>query len=136
LNNATSTDAESIFSYGKKGNKVPYIPEYALSFGSGLHFNKWGVDVSGNYVGETFTSANNTESQVNGAGIPDARFGKTDDYVIADISAYYKVAKGIKILGGVQNLADEQYLVSRQPYGPRPGMPIFAYGGFELDFDI
>ncbi|MFU8787384.1 MAG: TonB-dependent receptor family protein [Methylobacter sp.] len=136
LNNATSTDAESIFSYGKKGNKVPYIPEYSLSFGSGLHFNKWGVDVSGNYVGETFTSANNTGEQFNGAGSPDARFGKTDDYVIADVSAYYKVAKGIKILGGVQNLSDEQYLVSRQPYGPRPGMPIFAYGGFELDFDI
>ncbi|WP_432742816.1 TonB-dependent receptor [Methylobacter sp. G7] len=136
LNNATSTDAESIFSYGKKGNKVPYIPEYALSFGSGLHFNKWGIDVAGNYVGETFTSANNTGDQFNGAGLPDARFGKTDDYIIADVSAYYQVAKGVKILGGVQNMANEQYLVSRQPYGPRPGMPIFAYGGFELDFDI
>lgn len=136
LNNAASTDAESIFSFGKKGNKVPYIPEYALSFGSGLHFNKWGVDVAGNYVGETFTSASNTGSQLNGLGQPDSRFGKTDDYVIADVSAYYKVAKGVKILGGVQNLADSEYLVSRQPHGPRPGMPIFAYGGFELDFDI
>lgn len=136
LNDATSTDAESIFSYGKKGNKVPYIPELALSFGSGLHFDKWGMEVAANYVSETFTSASNTDSQVNGAGAPDARFGKTDEYVIMDVSAYYKVAKGIKILGGVQNASNEKYIVSRQPHGPRPGMPLFAYGGFELDFDI
>ena len=136
LNDAASTDAESIFSFGKKGNKLPYIPEYALSFGSGLHFNKWGMDVTASYVSETFTSANNTEYQLNGLGQPDSRFGKTDEYVVADIAAYYQFTKSIKILGGVQNLADEEYLVSRQPYGPRPGMPIFAYGGFELDFDI
>lgn len=136
LNAATSTDAESIFSYGAKGNRIPYIPEYALSFGSGLHFDRYGVEVSASYVGETFASANNTANQVNGAGAADSRFGKTDDYVIADVSAYYKIVKGVKILGGIQNLSNEEYLVSRQPYGPRPGMPIFAYGGFEVDFDI
>lgn len=136
LNDAASTDAESIFSYGKKGNKVPYIPDFALSFGTGLHFQQWGMDVAANYVSSTFTSASNTEQQVNGAGQPDARFGTTDEYAIMDVSAYYKVAKGVKILGGVQNASNEKYMVSRQPYGPRPGMPIFAYGGFELDFDI
>lgn len=136
LNGAKSRDPESIFSYGAKGNKVPYIPEYALSFGSGLHFEKWGVEVAANYVSETYTSANNTDLQLNGDGTPDSRYGKTDEYVIMDVSTYYKVAKGIKILGGVQNASNEEYVVSRQPYGPRPGMPLFAYGGFELDFDI
>jgi Fe(3+) dicitrate transport protein len=136
LNDAASTNPESIFSFGKKGNRVPYIPEYALSFGSGLHFSNWGIDMTGNYVGETYTSASNTSAQLNGVGQPDARFGKTDDYVVADVSAYYQVVKGVKILGGVQNVNDEEYIVSRQPHGPRPGMPLFAYGGFELDFDI
>ncbi len=136
LNDATSTDAESIFSYGKKGNKVPYIPDFTLSFGTGLHFQQWGVDVAANYVSSSFTSASNTEQQVNGVGVPDSRFGTTDEYAIMDVSAYYKVAKGVKILGGVQNASNEEYIVSRQPYGPRPGMPLFAYGGFELDFDI
>lgn len=136
LNDAASTDAESIFSFGQKGNRVPYIPEYALSFGSGIHFDNWGFDVTGNYVGETYTSASNTTQLLDGNGNPDARFGKTDDYVIVDVSAYYQLAKGVKLLGGVQNANDEEYNVSRQPYGPRPGMPLFAYGGFELDFDI
>jgi Fe(3+) dicitrate transport protein len=40
------------------------------------------------------------------------------------------------MLAGIQNASGEEYIVSRQPYGPRPGMPLFAYGGFELDFDI
>jgi Fe(3+) dicitrate transport protein len=136
MNDATSTDAESIFSYGRKGNRVPYIPEYAFSLGTGLHFDKWGIDVAANYVDEVFTSANNTDVQINGAGQPDSRFGKTDSYMVADVSAYYQVIKGVKIVGGVQNISDEEYLVSRQPHGPRPGMPLFAYGGFELDFDI
>ncbi len=136
LNDAASEDAESIFSFGKKGNRMPYIPEYAVSFGSGIHFDKWGVDVTGNYVGETFTSASNTSQQLDGNGNPDSRFGKTDDYVVVDVAAYYQVTKEIKLLGGVQNANNEEYNVSRQPHGPRPGMPIFAYGGFELDFDI
>lgn len=136
LNNATSTDAESIFSYGKKGNRVPYIPEYTLSFGSGLHFKSWGLDVTGNYVGESFASASNTSEQIDGKGNPDSRFGKIDDYVIVDVAGYYNVMKGVKLLAGVQNAGNEEYLVSRQPHGPRPGMPIFAYGGFELDFDL
>ncbi len=136
MNDASSTDAESIFSYGEKGNKLPYIPDFALSFGSGIHFNRWGVDVAANYVSATFSSANNTNDQINGAGTPDARFGKTDEYVTVDLSAYYKATDGIKIVAGIQNMGDEEYLVSRQPYGPRPGMPLFAYGGFELDFDI
>ncbi|MDT8406818.1 MAG: TonB-dependent receptor [Methylococcales bacterium] len=135
-NDASSTDPESIFSFGKKGNRIPYIPEYALSFGTGLHFDRWGIDVTGNYVGETFTSASNTSLQLNGNGEPDARFGKTDDFIIVDVAAYVNVAKGVKLIGGVQNANNEQYLASRQPHGPRPGMPIFAYGGFELDFDI
>lgn len=135
-NDAASLNAESIFSYGKKGNKVPYIPEYTLSFGSGLHFQNWGMEVAANYVSATFTSANNTDEQVNGLGLPDARFGKTDEYVIVDLSGYYNITKGIKMLAGIQNASGEEYIVSRQPYGPRPGMPLFAYGGFELDFDI
>ncbi|MGZ0080344.1 TonB-dependent receptor family protein [Methylomonas sp. YC3] len=137
--NARSSNSESIFSYGRKGNKVPYIPEYTLNFGSGLHFQSWGMEVSANYVSETFTSANNTEQQLDGntpVARKDSRFGVTDEYVIMDVSAYYKVAKGVKVLGGVQNASNEEYVVSRQPYGPRPGMPLFAYGGFELDFDI
>ncbi len=133
-NDASSTDPESIFSYGKAGNKVPYIPELTFSVGTGIESENWGAHVNGSYVSETFTSANNVNDQVNGEGNPDARFGKTDSYFIMDISAYYRIKNGIKLFGGVQNLLDKNYISSRQPEGPRPGMPMFAYAGLELEF--
>jgi len=133
-NSATSTDAESIFSYGKAGNQVPYIPELIFSMGTGIESEKWGAYVSGSYVSDTFTSANNVNDQINGTGSPDARFGKTDSYFIMDASAFYRIKDGIKLFAGIQNLLDENYVSSRQPEGPRPGMPMFAYAGLELEF--
>ena len=72
-------------------------------------------------------------NQVNGIGDPDSRFGKTDSYFVTDVSAFYRVSKTVKLYGGVQNLFDEEYVVSRQPHGPRPGMPQYLYAGIELD---
>ncbi len=132
-NDARSTDAESIFSYGKKGNKVPYIPELTLSLGTGVESKKWGIFISGNYVSETYTSANNVDEQLNGSGMPDARFGKTDSYFVADASAFYRINDTIKLFGGVQNLLDKEYVVSRQPHGARGGLPQFLYAGIEME---
>ena len=133
-NSATSTDAESIFSYGQAGNKVPYIPELVFSLGTGIESKQWGASITGSYVSETFTSANNVDGQVNGEGNPDARFGKTDAYFVTDVSAFYRIKDGVKLFGGIQNLLDENYISSRQPEGPRSGMPMFAYAGLEMDF--
>lgn len=131
-NDAQSTNAESIFSFGRKGNKVPYIPEWAINLGTGVESNRWGAFISGSYVSETYTSASNVENQLNGNGIPDSRFGKTDSYFVTDISIFYRVTDIVKLFGGVQNLFDEEYIVSRQPHGPRGGAPLFAYAGIEL----
>ena len=131
-NDAQSTDAESIFSFGEKGNKVPYIPEFQLTAGAGVETNQWGLNARIIYVDETFTSANNTSEQVDGAGNPDARFGKTDSYWLADLTGRYQVTNAVKLLAGVHNLLDKEYLVSRQPHGPRPGLPRFLYAGLEI----
>ncbi|MBN4079004.1 TonB-dependent receptor [Beggiatoa alba] len=131
-NDATSTKASSIFSYGATGNKIPYIPELVLSLGTGIESKTWGSAITGTYVAATYTSANNVDNQVNGEGDVDARFGKTDAYFVTDLSAFYRINDGVKFFGGVQNLADKTYNVSRQPAGARPGMPLFAYAGIEM----
>lgn len=133
-NNATSTDAESIFSFGRSGNKVPYIPELVLSLGTGIESTQWGAYINGSYVSETFTSANNVNQQLNGEGNPDARFGKTDAYFVVDASAFYQLNKDVKFMAGVQNLFDKRYNVSRQPDGPRPSMPRYVYASVEIKF--
>ncbi len=132
-NAASSTDAESIFSYGAVGNQVPYVPQLTLSAGTGIDFERWGSTISGSYVSRVFTSANNVDGQVNGDGNPDARFGAVAAFFVADVSAFYRVRENVKFYAGVQNAANTAYLVSRQPEGPRPGMPLFAYVGLEMD---
>ncbi len=131
-NDASSTDPDSIFSFGKRGNKLPYLPEWQASLGTGVEAGPWGIHLSGSYVGESYTSASNVENPINGNGDPDARFGKTDAWFVTDLSAFYHIGDGIKLFGGVQNLFDETYVVSRQPHGPRPGMPRFVYAGIEV----
>jgi len=132
-NDAQSTDPESIFSFGREGNKVPYIPEYQLTVGSSLEFVRWGASLSASFVDETFTSANNVSTETNGLGNPDARFGKTDSYTVVDFAAHYDVKQGVELFGGIYNLFDEEYIVSRQPHGPRPGAPRTWFVGIELE---
>ncbi len=132
-NEAQSTDAESIFSFGEKGNKVPYIPEYQLTVGSALDFARWGTSLTASFVDDTFTSANNVDNEVNGNGDPDARFGKTDSYTLVDLAAYYKLRPNTKLFGGLHNAFDEEYIVSRQPHGPRPGIDRTWFVGIELE---
>jgi len=132
-NNSSSTDAESIFSFGSAGNKVPYIPEYQVTVGSAVKFSRWCASVRASFVDETFTSANNASAEVNGLGAADARFGKTDSYKIVDIAAYYDVKTDLQIFAGIQNLFEEEYIVSRQPHGPRPDAPRTWYVGFQVE---
>jgi len=131
---ANSPDAESLFSGGADGNKVPYIPEYLVTFGTGLDFEKFGMFINASYVSSMYTSASNTEEQVNADGDPDSRFGKLDHHFVVDLTGYYKINDQAKIVGGVHNLFDEAYTASRHPHGPRPGKPRFLYIGMEVTF--
>jgi len=132
-NSAQSTAASSVFSFGQKGNKVPYIPALTVSLGTSLESKKWGMFFSANYVSETYTSANNVDLQLNGNGDPDARFGKTDNYFVIDVSGFYRVSNRAKLFVGIQNVSDEEYIVSRQPHGARGGLPQFVYAGIEIE---
>ena len=132
--NSDSADPESIFAGGKKGNKVPYIPEFTFTIGTAVEFERFGFAITGIFYDSTYTSAGNTTQQINAAGQPDARFGKTDSYFIGDLSAYYQWNETVKVLGGMQNFSDASYIASRHPHGPRPGQPLFGYVGMEVQF--
>jgi Fe(3+) dicitrate transport protein len=130
---ATSTDAESIFSFGSKGNKVPYIPDYQITVGSALEFAKWGVSITATFVDSTFASASNAGNEIDGNGNPDARFGKTDAYKVVDFATHYQLNRSVKLFGGVHNVFQEEYIASRLPHGPRPGLPRTWFVGLELE---
>lgn len=134
-NASTSTDPESIFSGGEKGNALPYIPEVQFTVGTGLESGRWGVRLTSTYVDETFATASNTSDQTNPDGSPDARYGKTDSYFVVDLGVDFAINDTLTALAGVHNLLDDEYIVSRVPLGARPGKPRFAYIGLEARFD-
>ncbi len=124
-----STDAESIFAGGRKGARVPHVPEWALSAGIGLQGEKWALDLSATYMDSTFTSASNVERPTT-----DARFGKTDSAWVVDLAGRIEVLEGLNLIGGVNNLFDKDYVSSRLPHGPRSAAPRTIYAGVQYRF--
>ena len=135
---ARNTDPESLFEGGRDGAAVPYIPDYQINGEIGMEFDKLGGYLSLTYVPSTFTTASNTFSQLrsDGAGgmVADSRVGATDSYFVADFSLRYQLRSGMMLFGGINNLFDREYVASRHPYGPRPGMPRFLNAGVEFRF--
>ena len=131
---ASSEDNESIFSGGKDGSELPYIPRLVFSLGTQVLWQQWGLGITAQYQSETYSTASNTSEQIDPDGNGDARYGKTDSYVLVDVSAWYQVTEQAKILAGIDNLLDEEYITSRHPHGARAGKPLAWYGGVELEW--
>jgi Fe(3+) dicitrate transport protein len=125
---------ESIFSGAQRGNRVPYVPEYQINARIGLEYDRYGLHLNASYVPETFATGSNTSLQMRPDGTPDARFGKTDSYFLLDLTAQVQLNENASLFAGVRNLADWEYVASRIPHGPRPGLPRTFYGGVEFRF--
>ncbi len=125
---------ESIFSGAEKGNRLPYLPEYQLTATAGLEYKFAGIYLTGTYVPSTFTTGSNSPGPFRPDGTPDARFGTTDPYFLLDLSTRYQVRPQAALFMGIRNLTDREYIASRIPHGPRPGMDRMFYGGLELTF--
>ena len=132
LSDTLSHDAESIFAGGLAGAAMPYIPEFVMMVGIGAHFEDMGIDLTGIYADQTFSTASN--EVFNGGPDADIRFGTTDDYFLWDLSAYKQLNQNWRIFGGVQNLFDRRYVTTRHPFGPRSGAPLFGYLGVEATY--
>ncbi|HMP90273.1 MAG TPA: TonB-dependent receptor [Kiritimatiellia bacterium] len=130
----TSVNDESIFAGGRKGAKVPYIPEVQFLIGTGLETTKWGLFVDLNYVDETFSTASNVDKPMDINGNVNYNYGKTDSYVTLDVSGHLRLTQNVKLVASVHNLLDEEYIAARHPAGPRPGAPLTALAGLEFDF--
>ena len=64
----------------------------------------------------------------------DARFGRTDAFFIVDISGGYRYNEHVRLFTSLHNVTNQEYIVSRHPHGPRPGMPFNVFGGIEVTF--
>ncbi|MFN2432825.1 MAG: TonB-dependent receptor domain-containing protein [Gemmatimonadota bacterium] len=107
------------------GDDLPYLPEHQLFASAGVARDGWGVSLTANAVGETRTVA--------GRGpIPEGE--GTDGYLVFGLAGELALAPWSRLVAGVQNLPDEEYVVSRRPAGARPGLPRTLVGGLRFTF--
>jgi len=95
------------------GDELPYLPKHQLSAALGVGVGRWSFDLSGNYVDEMRTNAGQ-------GAVPEGE--GTDARLVLDLSAEAILFREYKAFAQVRNLADETYIVSRRPYGVRPGL--------------
>ena len=127
----TYTDAEitSTADGGEytKGDQIKYIPENQLALTAGVVANRWSSHLRANYV-----SSSCTETGCN--QMDDDNFSKTDDLFVIDFVARFDVAANTSTYVKVDNILDEQAIVSRSPYGARGNKPRTALVGVDFTF--
>jgi len=64
----------------------------------------------------------------------DNTFRKTDDYTVVDLSSSYALNSSTRVYAKIDNVLDDQEIVSRSPHGARPNLPRTAYVGISVDF--
>jgi Fe(3+) dicitrate transport protein len=129
----TSTDQESIWIGAKNGNELPYITPEVISMGFGIIYQKFNANLDFNYNGKTFADGSNTCDQVNPTNsVADARFGCVDSYHVLDATVGWQFNKNVRMFSNFKNITNQDYMVSRQPLGPRPGLPFSMMAGLEF----
>lgn len=109
----------------EEGDHLPYLPQNQWSVGVGLVHDRWSTNANVSYSDEMRTNA--------GQGpIPTGE--GTDDYLLFDLSAEYRIVAPLRLVAQLRNVTDETYIVARRPAGLRPGAPRTMLLGVRWDF--
>ena len=107
------------------GDELPYLPEQQLSIETGLQGLQWQVSLLFKYLSEMSEAAGiNTDLE----GL------MTDELLQVDLSSWYQVNDQLKLYGKIDNITDEEVIVSRRPFGARPGKPQQVIVGVKYSF--
>jgi Fe(3+) dicitrate transport protein len=96
----------------EKGFEIGYLPEHRLNLQAGIRHEKWQLNFSALYQSEM--------RNIPGSGETSAA-DRIDAHTVVDVSANYALKHNIQVYGSVDNLFDNEYVVSAKPYGYRPG---------------
>jgi Fe(3+) dicitrate transport protein len=86
------------------GDELPYLPENQFNLQVSLVGENWQVDLAYKYITEMLEAAGTDISQI-------------------DVAAWYQINADLRIYAKLDNLTDEANIVSRRPFGARPGKP-------------
>lgn len=99
-----------------RGKKVENAPAHIFRGGTSIGYGPAMLTVQLNYVGETYSDANNTETVS-----ANAQNGLIPSYTVTDVFASLKLSKVVMLKLGVNNLFDEYYFTRRAGGYPGPG---------------
>ena len=104
-----------------KGDALPYIPEHQASL-------KLSVESRTTGVGLTVTYVDDMRDVAGRGGL--AADELVPAHTVPDLSAFYRPSTQGRIYLTVDNLLAEDYMVSRRPFGARPGKPFHLNLGY------
>lgn len=108
-----------------KDDELPYLANNQVSFSFGFVANQWDFNGILRYIGEMH--------EVSGEG--EVLSGvKTKAQTILDLSAHYDLNDLGKVYFKLDNVFDDQEVVSRRPYGARPSKPQQFQIGYQYHF--
>ncbi|MBA3538006.1 MAG: TonB-dependent receptor, partial [Deltaproteobacteria bacterium] len=107
------------------GDELPYLPRHQLSVSTTLATQHWDVG--------TLVRWRSESRDVAGQGvIPVAE--RADALLTVDLSAHVRIRPEAELYLTINNLLDEQVIVSRRPYGARPNSPRMIQIGYKGRF--
>ena len=122
------SDFDSSFSqWGsvKEGDILPYVPEHQASVRVGVQGKTTGVTVTTTHVGEM--------RDVAGQGEADAA-ELVESNTVVDLAAFYRPTPKGRLYLTIDNLLAQDYMVSRRPFGARPGKRFQLNLGYQHTF--
>lgn len=123
---STFSSASPVFGDVEEGDELPYLPEHLGTANIGLVGENWDVTLSMRYVG--------TMRDVAGQGpIPENE--KIPSAFVADLAMGWNPVEWARLYVTIANAFDNEYIVSRRPFGARPGLPLMIAGGFKVLLD-
>jgi len=119
---STFTSENPLYLDVEEGDELPYVPEHLLWVHLGVGGKIWEAELVGSYMGAM--------RDVAGQG-PISTLERVAPHFVADFNVHVAVTRRASLYLTIDNLANTAYMVSRRPFGPRPGMPFQLMGGFK-----
>ncbi|MBK8259708.1 MAG: TonB-dependent receptor [Polyangiaceae bacterium] len=117
--------SDPIFGNVEENDFIPYVPEHQLSISAGVEVAKWALNAGFTYVSPMREEAEQGEFEPEDT---------TDAQYVLDASASFRPWSWLTLYLNGRNLANQAYIVSRRPFGARPGAPLSVQGGAKVEF--
>ena len=119
----------------EKGDKLPYLPENQLTLSVGIASDLWEINLIARYIDE-MDEVSGSSITPEGDVLEDLVLegATTKSLTVLDLSASYDLNEWGSLYFKLDNVLDDQEIVSRRPYGARPSKPQQAVIGYQYSF--